>query len=379
MKLGIVMSTGTSCQKLEELGALSRSLKCYGALSRRVGSSILFTYTRDLSTEESLLGVYKNAFSLNPVGIIGFFQKFRYADLINSYIHPFLSRKVTTKCDLYRSMQIPGSWLARSLAKLHGVPFVLRAGYLWSDSVGQVKKNHLYGMLLRKWILRKEKILCRRANAIIVSASNIKKSMISKHGICAEKIFVIGTPVDTSLFKPHSEIPLEADVLMIGRLSEQKNYEESIAAIAKLGLSATIVGRGELKNQLHDLAESLNARIHWIDRVENEKIPDLMNKHRCYLIASHWEGCSKSLLEALSCGMLCIASDINENQDIIKDNVNGLLCDRSSSGIALALSRATTESDHEEIRANARKLIVSKYSVENAVEREFELYESLLS
>ena len=77
--------------------------------------------------------------------------------------------------------------------------------------------------------------------------------------------------------------------------------------------------------------------------------------------------------------MLCIASDINENQDIIKDKVNGLLCDRSSSGIALALSRATTVSNHEEIRANARKLIVSKYSVENAVEREFELYESLLS
>ena len=138
------MSTGTSWEKLEEVGALSRSLKCYGALSKKVGSSILFTYTRDLSTEESLLGVYKNTFSLNPVGITGRFQKFRYADLINSYIHSYVNRKETPRCDLYRSMQIPGSWLASSLAKLHGVPFVLRAGYLWSDSIGQVKRNHLY-------------------------------------------------------------------------------------------------------------------------------------------------------------------------------------------------------------------------------------------
>lgn len=378
MKLGIVMSTGTSCQKLEELGALSRSLKCYGALSRRVGSSILFTYTRDLSTEESLLGVYKNAFSLNPVGIIGFFQKFRYADLINSYIHPFLSRKETTKCDLYRSMQIPGSWLARSLAKLHGVPFVLRAGYLWSNSAKIDTPRSFKSKLLYYWILRKERRLCRDADAIIVSAQNIKNTIVSKHFISAKKIKVIGTPIDTDLFKPHNGMSPQRDILLIGRLIELKNYEAAILAIAKLNLTATIIGNGELKKNLRRLAQQHGAKIDWLDRVNNEKLPEIMANHKLYLIPSLLEGCPKSLLEALSSGMACIASNINGNRDLIKNNANGFLCGKSSEEIADTISYVSRYQNLDGIKANARNLILTSYSTENAVKQEIQLYESLL-
>ena len=373
------MSTGTSCQKLEGVGALSRSLKCYGSLSKRVGSSILFTYTRDLSIEESLLGDYKSAFSLNTVGIIGCFQKFKYADLINSYIHSYINRKETPRCDLYRSMQIPGSWLAKSLAKLHGVPFVLRAGYLWSNSARREINKSIKKRLLYYWILRKEKSLCRVADAIIVSAQNIKDTIVAKYSIPEEKIKVIGTPIDTDLFTPNPNITPKRDVLLIGRLIELKNYEAVIPAIAKLNLTATIIGNGELKLKLKDLGQEHGAKIDWIDRVKNEKIPEFMANHKFYLIPSHLEGCAKSLLEALSFGMVCIASDIKANRDIINNGYNGFLCGRSTEEIKDSIQYVSKNKNINLIRKNARKLILENYSLKNSVTKEIELYHSLLN
>lgn len=379
MKIGIVMSTGTSCHKLDKLGALSRSLKCYGSLARRAGCSSLFTYAKDLGKERDLLRNFKDIISPCPVGITGCFQKFRYADLLNSYIHSYLSRKETPRCDLYRSMQIPGSWLARSLARSHGVPFVLRAGYLWSNSARIEINKSLKKRLLYYWVLRKEKSLCRSADAIIVSAQNIKDTIVAKHLIPEEKIKVIGTPIDTNLFKPHHIITPQRDVLLIGRLIELKNYESIIPALAKLNLTATIIGIGELKQNLKDLAQEHCAKIDWFDRVNNEKLPEIMANHKLYLIPSHIEGCAKSLLEAMSSGMTCIASDIEGNRDIVKNGINGFLCGRGTEDIKNTIEYVSIFKNINSIRKNARKTILENYSLDSSVRKEIELYETLLN
>ena len=372
------MSTGVSCQTWLEAGILSRSMHSYGELSKRAGHGILFTYTDDIQAEQSLINEYSK--HLLPISVLqkSFSPKFRYRHLLSSFFYPRIPWSTIPQCDLFRTTQIAGSWLARSLAKRQKVPFVLRAGYLWSDSAKVSEQGLRSNRFIHKAIVGYERKLCEEADHIIVSANSLKRSIHKRYYIPCDKIQVIGTPIDTKVFRPISNTKKKRDVLLVGRLIKLKNYREAIIAIGKLGLKATIVGQGNLENELKELAYSAGANIQWIKRIENEKLPNLMAEHRYYLLASTREGCSKSLLEALSCGMVCIVNGIKENRDLVEDRVNGFVCGESASAIKSCFKKVLAMKDIEKISSLARRFILENHELGSSVSKEISLYKNLL-
>ena len=45
--------------------------------------------------------------------------------------------------------------------------------------------------------------------------------------------------------------------------------------------------------------------------VANDKLPDILNEYKYYILASNYEGMPKTLLEAMACGNLCIGTNVD--------------------------------------------------------------------
>ncbi len=120
------------------------------------------------------------------------------------------------------------------------------------------------------------------------------------------------------------------NIISIGRLCRQKDFETLINAFAKIYLlypeiTLIIYGEGEERSNLEHLIQSLNLEacvrlpgaITEIDRVLNDA--DL------FVFPSLYEGFPNALCEAMAAGLPVIASNCSGNVDIVQNGVNGRL------------------------------------------------------
>lgn len=122
----------------------------------------------------------------------------------------------------------------------------------------------------------------------------------------------------------------EKKIAAVGRLLEQKNHSMLINAFKKVHddypeYKLFIYGEGRLRNQLLKQIQALklDEAVFLPGNVSNihEKISDA----EMFVLSSNYEGMSNALLEAMMMGLPCISTDCAGSNEIIVDNVNGLL------------------------------------------------------
>ena len=120
-------------------------------------------------------------------------------------------------------------------------------------------------------------------------------------------------------------------ILCVGRLSEQKAYDVLLKAFKEISPKMdnwylVILGKGELKKELHEMAEDLNIseRVEWKGHVTNPQ--KYYENADIYVLPSRHEGMSNSLLEAMSFGLPAIVSEAcHGSLDVIKHNKTGFV------------------------------------------------------
>ena len=134
----------------------------------------------------------------------------------------------------------------------------------------------------------------------------------NKEELCKE----LNIPVDTIL------------LLSVGELSKRKNHEVIVRLLNQLpdNIHYVICGQGQLENYLLDLAQKLkvNNRVQLLGYRTN--IPQIMKSCDIFVFPSLQEGLPVALMEAMACGLPCVASEIRGNIDLIEDGVNSSLC-----------------------------------------------------
>ena len=91
------------------------------------------------------------------------------------------------------------------------------------------------------------------------------------------------------------------------------------------------------------------------------------------------EGNPKVLLEAMSCGIACIGSNIRGINNIIKHKENGFLCETDSISIRDAIVELYNDENlRNKIGKNARKFILDNCSLELITEKEYSFYQEIL-
>ena len=154
--------------------------------------------------------------------------------------------------------------------------------------------------------------------------------------------------------RPEIEIRSPPCLLMVGRLSVQKNPLLAIRALAQirdLPWEFHIIGDGPLRAEMEGVAKSAGienkTRFHgWLDAAQ---VSVAMANADALLLTSHSEGLPMAAIEALDRGLAIVSSRIGGVADVVEDGRNGSLCEPNPESFAAAL-RAIF-SDPEKLRA----------------------------
>jgi len=369
----IPMSYGISFYIWHQTGLINRELAYYKKINDKFCNVKFNTYDNNID-EMSLLTSYipsgKIVYQKNS-----FWDKIKLGDLISSFVSPLLNIYKFKNCILVRSNQTSGAISGLIVAKIKGIPFILRSGYLLSEfTINKNKRKAL--IFFNNWMERK---LVLNSSHIIVAYEKIRQFYHSEYGYKLEDITVLGNSIDTKLFSK-KDIIKDKCLLNIARFTDQKNQKNLIKAASNLNLPLTIIGKGEIEDDLKDLARELNADVIFLKNIPNIEIPKLISQYKVFVLPSYFEGNPKALLEAMSCEMICLASNIEEHTSIIQDGVNGYICGTTQEAIESKLEqifkdRVTTTN---EIGRKAREVILRQYSINKNIEREIEIYKKLL-
>jgi glycogen synthase len=221
---------------------------------------------------------------------------------------------------------LPTGMLAPLWARWTKRPYVV--GFRGSDVPGY-DGGRLLALLHR--LLRP---LTRRilAGASHVTANSESLRQLALQSFPWLRIQVIPNAVCTTTFRP-PETPRRGGrprLLTVSRLVRRKGLEDLIAAVANPALSdcsLTIVGGGRLQSQLEQLARSLGVaeRVVFAGRKHAEELSASYRDADCFVLASHAESCSMSLLEAMASGLPAVAARTGGIPELVEDLVNGRL------------------------------------------------------
>lgn len=169
----------------------------------------------------------------------------------------------------------------------------------------------------------------------VALSSEAKNYLIDKIGVNHKRINQICNGVDIEKFSPKvstAEVPLfiqceDAIVFgTVGRLAKVKNQTFLLKAFLllwqssdknKQRLKLIIVGDGELMPTLREMVQEAGAENSvWLAGLRDD-VSDLMNCMNVFVLPSLAEGISNTLLEAMACGLPCIATRVGGNADLI--------------------------------------------------------------
>ena len=274
-------------------------------------------------------------------------------------------------CSVLRVFQVTGVVPALLAKWRYGIPFVTTYGF----PSRTLRRSWLSGSLRA----RVEAQGLRYADAVIVPTAELWTDIERRVGNPAG-IHLIPNGVDTGRFAPGARTqPGGTGILYVGRLSPEKNLETLVAAAAKLGprLEArlTFVGDGPLRERLRAAAVEHGVRLELVPSVDHRELPKIYGSADVFVLPSFTEGHSKVLIEAMSCGLPCIASDIVANRSVLADGDAGLLFDPHDAG-ALAARLEQVYGQRrlaDELGQRARGRVLAHYDLATLVAREIEL------
>ncbi len=223
----------------------------------------------------------------------------------------------------------------------------------------------------------------------VIIFSQIQRDLLIKLGVPAENVVVIPNGVDEQKYSPGSsnfKDRLNAKYLFVyqGRIAKEKNVEALLKAwkYSQMGndCQLLIVGDGPLKASL-ELFYGKEHNILWFGFVpEEERRIDILRSTDVFILPSLVEGLSLSLLEAMSCGVACLATDAGADGEVLENGA----------GIVLNTQGVTTQlktllplfRDHPEIITllgqKARQRILERYTLSQNINRLEKLYAEVL-
>lgn len=152
--------------------------------------------------------------------------------------------------------------------------------------------------------------------------SDQSRSELLDEGVSAGKLFPYRYFADLSRFAPAAEEPKDREFLFIGRFHEQKNLPLLLEAFADLwslhpGARLRLVGKGPEDNYIRTLARESPAAE--AIRIEEWTDDPVKAYHDAWAVvsSSNSEGLSNVMVEAISCGVPVITTDVSGARDAL--------------------------------------------------------------
>ncbi len=181
---------------------------------------------------------------------------------------------------------------------------------------------------------------------------------------------VIPNGVELARFAAPSR-PVPGRILMVGRFAPPKRHDLVLQAFAKVhdgfpGSELWLVGDGDGLPAAERLATELGVAASTRFLGVREDVPDLLAEAACVVLASDYEGCPLSVIEAMAAGVPVVATSVGGVPEIVEEGVTGYVTapgrtDELSTGLAALLADAPAAA---RMGAAGRALAVERLSRE---------------
>src|SRR6266700_3232992 len=240
-------------------------------------------------------------------------------------------------------------------------------------------------------IVRLTRSLLHSTHAVAVILSSRMKGYLAEHDFNLP-VELIPNGVDITRFQPApgaiNEAPTSGGqaqvVVCISKLRYEKGIDVLLQAwhlVCKQTPQAKliIVGSGSLQTQLECMAKALGISASVEFAGLQSDIPAQLHRGSLAVLPSRWEGMPNALLEAMACGLPCVATRVSGSEDIIRHGVNGLLVEPEDyQGMAQALLTLLTDPVlTQRYGRAARESIEKHYSLGHIIDRYVELYQRI--
>lgn len=274
-----------------------------------------------------------------------YYYKYFHIPLIGMILQPFL-------------MFIFGIILLASLNKKYKFD-IIDAHYLYPDGVTSYffskwfklpliqsargsDVNKIINFLIPKIFIKKS----LSASSRIITVSKQLKYRLQLIGVSDQKIKIIPNGVNRRKFyyinsDKNSENQFHKKnktILMIGNLIKLKGQHILVEALkildrenTDLDIECLFIGTGNLDRSIEQAAKSFitNIKIQLIGPVLQNRLVDYYNDADLLCLLSESEGCPNVVLEALTCGLPVLATNVGDLSSIINENIGRILPERN--------------------------------------------------
>ncbi|MBD2306183.1 glycosyltransferase family 4 protein [Chroococcidiopsis sp. FACHB-1243] len=224
----------------------------------------------------------------------------------------------------------------------------------------------------------------------VIVFSEVQRELFAKMGLTADKVAVIPNGVDVEKYSPGTsrikqEFHAERLFVYQGRIAAEKNIEAMLRAWKQADMKPSskllMVGDGSLTASLRPFY-SAEFGIYWLGYIadENRRL-EILRGSDVFVLPSLVEGLSISLLEAMACGLACLATNVGADGEVLENGA----------GVVLTPRRVTSQlstllplfQDHPELTIllgqKARQRVLERYTLSQNIDRLEQLYDSVLS
>jgi glycosyltransferase involved in cell wall biosynthesis len=254
---------------------------------------------------------------------------------------------------------------------------------LLTPPVRVVAVDHLpvAGAIQRRRILAR-RLLARRLHGHVSVGERASRLVETIVGLESDSVLAVPNGVPEVATPPPGRLDGGEPIIgSVGRLSEQKGYDQLVRALATLpAAKLVLVGDGPQREALEGQAAKLGVgdRLHITGWTEQPRLH--LPRFDVFALPSHYEGMPLGILEAMHAGLPVVATDVGSVADAVADGTTGYVVPAGDSeGLrdrlaGLLADAALRRRMGEQGRLRAR----SEFTAEVMARRYEELYRGLL-
>lgn len=275
-------------------------------------------------------------------------------------------------CFLYAAIFSKMAGIKKTFFTAHGIPIFTAFRYRVEDNLA-----------------------CLLTKRVISVSSEIQQFMKSWLLCSSVKFVTIVNGIDTSLFRQVAtlenkrrirrkyNLPVKCKIIgSVGRLEAVKNYEMLLYVVrilldrGALDISCVVVGEGAQYDFLVDLAckLSISEKVYFLGMQYD--IAEIVSSFDVFVLTSITEGTSISLLEAQSCKVPAVVTDVGGNGYVVEHGVTGYVCAvNDTERMAHNISAMLCDSEGLEQMGNkARLRVLELFSLETMTQKYMKIY-----
>jgi glycosyltransferase involved in cell wall biosynthesis/peptidoglycan/xylan/chitin deacetylase (PgdA/CDA1 family) len=241
------------------------------------------------------------------------------------------------------------------------------------------------GFTKKPFHVKAQRQVNRGVAAIIAVAEAVRRAVIESEGYPASRIHVIHNGVDTARYAPRpsplrAELGIGADEILIGTLANfdpVKGYDVLAPAVerllARVAARVVMFGEGPLLDETRRRLAPLGDRV--LLPGARRDVEHILWALDVFVLASHTEGLSNAILEAMAAGRTICATRVGGNPELIGDGTGVLVPPGQPEALAEALEALCHDPRlRRELGAAARARAVASFSFDGMIRRYEEVF-----